>query len=187
MKIYIRNMACESCKVVVKESLEKLNLHPVKIELGLVEVKEKVSLDTKKKFDSLINKVGLEIIESKGEIFIENIKKYCLEYIDDEKDIKTNISDFISSKLGKDYNYISNIFSEIMSTTIVNYINLIKIERAKEMILFEDLNFSEMAEKLNFSSLSAFSSLFKKITGFNPTHYKNLKKIRRLTIQKLTI
>ncbi|MGC4039218.1 MAG: helix-turn-helix domain-containing protein [Flavobacterium sp.] len=185
MKIYIRNMACESCKVVVKDALLKLNLHPVKVELGTAEIKEDLTDTKKKKLDSMINKVGLEIIENKGAILIEQIKKYCMEYVLSEKQVKVNISDFLSKKLNKDYNYLSNAFSEVEVSTIVHYISRLKIEKAKEMIMFEDHNLTEIAEKLNFSNLSAFSTQFKKITGFNPTHFKNLKNKRRLAIQDL--
>jgi AraC-like DNA-binding protein len=186
MKIYIRNMACESCKVVVKDALLKLNLHPVKVELGEAEIKEELSDAKKEKLDAIINQVGLQIVENKGGILIEKIKNYCQEYVVSEKNIKVNISEFLSQKLNKDYNYLSNVFSEIELSTIVNYINQLKIERAKEMILFEDYNLTEIAEKLNFNNLSSFSTQFKKITGFNPTHFKNLKNKRRLAIQELT-
>lgn len=179
-------MACESCKVVVKDALLKLNLNPVKVDLGQAEIKEELSESKKQKLDSLLNKAGLEIIENKGGLLIEQIKAFCHEYVTSEKNIKVNISDFLSQKLNKDYNYLSNIFSEVEMCTIVHYINLIKIEKAKEMILFEDFNFSEIATKLNFSNLSAFSTQFKKITGYNPTHFKKLKSKRRRTIQELT-
>lgn len=179
-------MACESCKVVVKEALVKLNLHPVKVELGLAEIKEELSDSKKEKLDNIINQVGLEIVENKGGILIEKIKTHCQAYVVSEKHIKVNISEYLSEKLDKDYNYLSNIFSEVEMTTIVHYINLLKVERAKEMILFEDHNLTEIADKLNFASLSAFSTQFKKITGYNPTHFKNLKKKRRLAIQELT-
>lgn len=186
MKIYIRNMACESCKVVVKEVLLQLDLHPVKVELGTAEIKEDLTDAKKKKLDSIINKVGLEIIENKGGILIEKIKNHCQAYVVSEKHIKVNISEYLSEKLDRDYNYLSNVFSEVEMSTIVHYINLLKIERAKEMILFEDYNLTEIADKLNFNSLSAFSAQFKKITGHNPTHFKNLKNKRRRAIQELT-
>lgn len=186
MKIYIRNMACESCKVVVKDALIKLNLTPVKVELGQAEILEEVIDDVKQKLDNIINKVGLEIVESKGGILIESIKNHCQSYVVSEKHVKVNISDYLSEKLNRDYKYLSNVFSEVEMSTIVHYINLLKIERAKEMILFEDFNLTEIAHKLNFNTLSAFSTQFKKITGFNPTHYKNLKNRKRLAIQELS-
>lgn len=186
MKIYIRNMACESCKVVVKDALTKLNLHPVSVELGQAEIKENLTDAKKQKLDAIINEAGLEIIESKGGILIEQIKKYSMEYVLSEKLIKVNISDFLSKKMNKDYKYLSNVFSEVEVSTIVHYINQLKIEKAKEMIMFEDHNLTEIAEKLNFNSLSAFSTQFKKLTGYNPTHFKNLKNKRRIAIQELT-
>lgn len=186
MKIYIRNMACESCIIFVKDTLEEMHLHPVKVELGQAEIKEDLSEAKKKQLDGKIRKAGLEIVESKGGILMEQIKNYCMEYVSFEKQIKVNISEFLSKKMNKDYNYLSSVFSEIEVCTIVHYINLLKVEKAKEMILFEDFNLTEIAEKLNFNSLSAFSTQFKKITGFNPTYFKNLKNKRRRTIQELT-
>ena len=153
-------MACESCKVVVKEALEELNLHPKKVELGIVEVKEELNSEKKQKLNSIIKKVGLEIVESKGGILIEKIKNYCQEYVNSDKNMKVNISDYLAKKMDKDYNYLFNAFSEITLNTIVSYVNLIKMEKAKEMILFEDDNFTEIASKLNFSSLSSFSTQF---------------------------
>ena len=185
MKIYIRNMACESCKVVVKEALEELNLHPKKVELGVAEVKEELDSEKKQKLNAIIKKVGLEIVESKGGILIEKIKNYCQEYVNSDKNMKVNISDYLAKKMDKDYNYLSNAFSEITLNTIVSYVNLIKMEKEKEMILFEDDNFTEIASKLNFSSLSSFSTQFKKTTGFNPSHFKKLKEKRRKAIQEL--
>lgn len=186
MKIYIRNMACESCKVVVKDALLKLKLHPLKVELGIAEIKEELSDSKKEKLDAIINKVGLQIVESKGGILIEKIKTHCQTYVVSEKHIKVNISEYLSDKLERDYKYLSNVFSEVEMSTIVHYIHLLKVERAKEMILFEDYNLTEIAHKLNFNNLAAFSTQFKRITGFNPTHFKNLKNKKRVAIQELT-
>ncbi len=179
-------MACESCKVVVKDALLKLNLTPVKVDLGQAEIMEDLTDDVKLKLDGIINKVGLEIVESKGGVLIERIKNHCQSYVVSEKHVKVNISEYLSEKLNRDYKYLSNVFSEVEMCTIVHYINLLKIERAKELILFEDYNLTEIAHKLNFNNLSAFSTQFKKITGYNPTHYKNLKNRKRLAIQQLS-
>ncbi|MBF04798.1 MAG: AraC family transcriptional regulator [Flavobacterium sp.] len=186
MKIFIKNMACESCKVVVKEALEELNLHPEKVELGMAETKEDLDSETKEKLNQIIQKVGLEIVESKGGILIEKIKHYCQEYVNNGEKINYNLSEYLQKKLNKDYNYLSNAFSEVTSTTIIMYVNLLKMEKAKEMILFEEHNFTEIATKLNFSNLSTFSALFKKITGFTPSYFKKLKEKRRKAIQNLT-
>lgn len=185
MTVYIRNMACESCKVVVKDALHKLKLTPTRVELGIAEIKEDLSEAKKEKLNKILNEVGLEVVEGKGAILIENIKKHCNDYVESQAGIKVNISDYLSKRLNKDYNYLSNAFSEVELCTIVHYINQIKMEKAKEMILFEELNFTEIATKLNFNNLSAFSTLFKKITGFSPTHFKKLKDKRRLTMQQI--
>src|SRR3954468_7814440 len=142
MRIYIRNMACESCKFYVKDALKKLNLEPLLVELGEAEIKGDLTDAKKQKLDVLLKKVGLEIIENKGGILIEKIKNYCQEYVISEKQIKINISDFLSQKLDRDYNYLSNVFSEVELCTIIHYISLLKVEKAKEMILFDDYNFS---------------------------------------------
>src|SRR6478609_3253026 len=113
MKIYIRNMACDSCVVVLKDALEELKLHPIKVELGQAEIKEELTDAKKQKLDAIINKVGLEIVENKGGVLIEQIKHYCQEYAMSNKPIKVNISDFLSKKLNKDYNYLSSAFSEV--------------------------------------------------------------------------
>lgn len=186
MKIYIRGMACESCKRVLKDALIKLNVHPIKIELGVAEIKGNLTEAKKDELEALINEVGLQIVENKSEILVENIKHYCHEYVISEPYIKVNISEFLSQKLEKDYNYLSNVFSEIESCTIVHYINLLKVEKAKELILLEDYNLTEIATKLNFSTLSAFSTQFKKFTGFTPSQFKKQKHKKRLTIQELT-
>lgn len=179
-------MACESCKVVVKETLQDLKLHPLKVELGEAEIKEKISDDKKKKLNALIRKVGLELIESKEAILIEKIRAAVMEYVESPKSAKMNFSDFLSKKLDYDYNYLSNLFSEVEASTITYYINSIKMEKAKELILFEDLTISEVAEKLHYNNLSSFSAQFKKITGFTPSHFKRLKERRRKTIQALS-
>jgi YesN/AraC family two-component response regulator len=178
-------MACESCKVYVKTAIEKLHLHPVRVELGEVDVKEDLKEEQKKQLNSEIRKVGLEIVENKGGILIEQIKKCIFDYVNEAKQPSVNFSDYLSKTLGYDYNYLSNIFSEIQASTITSYMNSLKMERAKELILFEELSLSEIADKLHYGNLSHFSAQFKKVTGFAPSHFKKLKNKRRKTIQEL--
>lgn len=178
-------MACESCKIFVRESLVEIKATPVKVELGEAEVKEKISEKQKEKFNKIISKSGLQVIESKEAILIEKIRGAIIDYVNSKKPIKVNFSDYLSKKLNYDYNYMSNLFTEVEANTITNYINSIKMEKAKELILFEDLTLSEVSEKLNYSNLSSFSSQFKKVTGFTPSHFKNLRERRRKTIQEL--
>lgn len=187
MKLYIRNMACESCKVVVKDALIKLNLHPLKVELGEVEVKENLAAEQKKQLNRIINKVGLEIVENKGGILIEKIKKCVLEYIRSSNPPAKNFSDYLSKELEYDYIYLSNLFSDVEATTITNYMTAAKMEYAKELIMFEEHSLSDIADKLHYSNLSHFSAQFKKTTGLPPSHFKKLKEKRRLALHELAI
>lgn len=184
MKIYIRNMACESCKIVVKEALDKLRLHPLKVELGEADIRKTISPAQKKKLNDEIGKAGLELVESKGGILIEKIRKHIMEYIGLSKLPAVNFSDYLAAKLNYEYNYLSNFFSEVEGRSITHYMNAVKMERAKEMIMFEDHTLLDVAEKLHYTSLSSFSAQFKKITGFPPSHFKKLRE-RRRSIQEL--
>jgi AraC-like DNA-binding protein/copper chaperone CopZ len=186
MKLFIKNMACESCKIVVKEELEKLGLHPRKVELGEADVKEKVTAEKQHKFNAAIKKAGLEVIHSKEGILLEKIKKEIIEYVyqADEK-IPGNFSRYISKNLGYSYTYLSTFFSAMQATTIEQFMIALKIERAKELVLFKEKTLTEIAYQLNYSSVAHLSSQFKKVTGLTPSHFKKLKKARRTVIQKL--
>jgi YesN/AraC family two-component response regulator len=186
MKIYIRNMACESCKVVVRGALYKLKLSPVKVDLGEAEIKETIGAQKKKELNAIINKVGLEVVENKGGILIEKIKTSIQAYINSEKPPRLNLSDYLSKELSYDYNYLSSMFSDVESLTISHYLNSVKMERAKEMILFEDLTLSEIAKKLHYSNIAHFSAQFKKNSGLPPSSFKKLKEKRRVTMQDIS-
>ncbi len=186
MKLYVKNMACLSCKVFVKEALEELEIHTVKVELGEIETKEDLTKDDKEKLSKKIKKVGLEILENKQGLLIEKIRKVVVEYVyHTEEKIITNFSYFLSSKLNYSYTYLSNFFSEVEATTIEQYVIAMKIERIKELIMFEDFTLTEIAYKLHYSSVAHLSSQFKKVTGLTPSHFKALKKKRRIAIQNL--
>jgi YesN/AraC family two-component response regulator len=178
-------MACESCKIVVKTALEKLKLHPVKVDLGEAEIKKNIKPEQKQKLNAEIAKAGLQVIENKNSIIIEKIRREILNYIDQEKQPKVNFSDYLQKKLNYDYNYLSGLFSEVEATTIAQYMISVKIERAKEMIMFDDFSLSEIAEKLHYSNLSHFSLQFKKSTGLSPSHFKKLREKRRVVIQDM--
>jgi AraC-like DNA-binding protein len=186
MKIYVKNMACESCKVVVKEALAELNIFPLKVDLGEIETREDISDDDKKKLNSKISRVGLELLEKKQGILIEKIRKVIIEYVyhSDEKPI-VKFSVLLSEKLDHSYTYLANFFSEVEATTIEQYIIALKIERIKELIIFGEHTFSEIADTLHYSSIAHLSSQFKKVTGLTPTHFKALKEKRRITIQNI--
>jgi AraC-like DNA-binding protein len=186
MKIYIKNMACESCKLVVKEALEELDITPVKVELGEIVTKEDVSDEEKKKLNSKIKKVGLELLEKKQGVVIEKIRKVIIDYVynsDDRPNVKFSV--LLSEELNQSYNYLSNFFSEVEATTIEQYMIALKIERIKELIIFGEHTFSEIAHMLNYSSVAHLSTQFKKVTGLTPTHFKALKEKRRIAIQNI--
>lgn len=186
MKIYVKNMACESCKFVVKKALEELDIATVKVELGEIETKEDVSDDKKKELNSKIKKVGLELLEKKQGVLIEKIKKVMIDYVyktDDKPNIKFSV--MLSKELNLSYTYLSNFFSEVEATTIEQFIIALKIERIKELIIFGEHSLSEIAFKLHYSSVAHLSSQFKKITGLTPSHFKKLKVKRRITIQNI--
>ena len=186
MKIYIKNMACESCKVVVKNALEELRLTPVKIELGEAETKENLTDSQKKKFNVQIKKAGLELLEKKQGIMIEKIRKIIIDYayhLDTKPRKKFSI--LLSEELGYSYAYLANFFSEVEATTIEQYLISLKIERIKELIILEEFSLSQIANMLHYSSIAHLSNQFKKVTGLTPSHFKKLKEKRRITIQKL--
>ncbi|HRH49443.1 MAG TPA: AraC family transcriptional regulator [Panacibacter sp.] len=162
-----------------------MGLNPVKIELGEVEVKEKLSEKQQKQLSTSIKKAGLELIKSKDGILTDQIKACIIEYIDNINRIKNNLSDYLAEKLNYDYAYLSSYFSAMQATTIEQYTIALKIERIKEMLVLDDLTLTEISYKLNYSSVAHLSNQFKKVTGLPPSHFKKLKIIRRKTIQQL--
>ncbi len=186
MKIYVKNMACESCKIVVKDALEELDISLVKVELGEIETKEDVSDDEKRELNSKIQKAGLELLEKKQGVLIEKIRKVIINYVynSDEKP-SINFSVLLSQELNQNYTYLANFFSEVEATTIEQYIIALKTERIKELIIFGEDTLSEIAYKLHYSSVAHLSKQFKKVTGLTPSHFKALKEKRRITIQNI--
>lgn len=178
-------MACESCKVVVKEELEKMGLHPQKVELGEAEVKEKLSEKQQKQFDTAINKAGLVLVKSKDGILADQIKAAISDYIELTDRKKPNLSVYLSKKLHHDYAYLSSYFSAFQVNTIEQYTIALKIEKVKELLVLQGLTLTEIAYKLNYSSVAHLSNQFKKVTGLPATHFKKLRQVRRVTIQEL--
>lgn len=179
-------MACESCKIVVKDALEELGIFPVKVELGEIETKNDLSDNEKIKLNNKINKAGLELLEKKKGVLIEKIRKVIIDYVyksDEKPNIKFSV--LLSQELNHSYTYLSNFFAEVEATTVEQFIIALKIERIKELIIFGEDTFSEIAYKLNYSSAAHLSSQFKKVTGLTPSHFKILKEKRRITIQNI--
>jgi AraC-like DNA-binding protein len=186
MKIFVKNMACESCKVVVREALEEIGATPVKVDLGEIVTKEDLSDDQKRELNAKIKKVGLELLEKKNGILIEKIRQVIIDYVyKSNKKPNLKFSALLSEELGYDYAYLANFFSEVEATTIEQYMISLKIERIKELIMFNEHTFAEIAHMLHYSSAAHLSNQFKKVTGLTPSHFKALKEKRRIAIQNV--
>ncbi|PKP46046.1 MAG: AraC family transcriptional regulator [Bacteroidetes bacterium HGW-Bacteroidetes-11] len=186
MKLYIKNMVSDRCKMIVKSELLKLGLHHVMIDIGEVEIMETLSAEQQENLNSNLRKTGLLLISDKKSILLEKIKNIIIDLVYyAEKPPKTNFSDYLSEKLDYDYTYMANLFSETQNTTIEQYIINLKIERVKELLIYDELNISEIADKMHYSSLSHLSSQFKKITGLTPSYYKRLRNNRRKPIENV--
>jgi YesN/AraC family two-component response regulator len=173
-------MVCIRCKMVVKSEIERLGLHCISVDLGEAEVKESISAEQLRRLDSALKKTGLELMDDNKTILVEKIKTIIIElvhYTDDQ--IKINLSDYLSEKLNHNYTYLSNLFSEFKGTTIEQFYLTHKIEKVKELLVYDELNLTEIAFKLHYSSVAHLSNQFKKMTGLTPSHFKNLKHIKR--------
>ncbi len=180
MKLYIKYMVSIRCKVIVKDELEKLGIHYTLMDLGEVEIKENISSDQRNQLAIALKKTGLELMEDKKAILIERIKAVVVEMIHySDEALKVNFSDFISEKLEHDYTYLANLFSEVEGTTIEHFIIKHKIERVKELLLYDELTLTEISYRLHYSSVAHLSNQFKKITGLTPTFFKHLREKRR--------
>ncbi len=174
------------CKMIVKEELKKLGLHFVVVDLGEVDVMEDISEEDRELLRIGLRGFGLELMDDKRAVLIEKIKNVIIEMIHYSDEVpKTNYSDYISEKLHFDYTYLSNIFSEVKGTTIQQFIIIHKIERVKELLLYGELNLSEISYMLNYSSVAHLSNQFKKITGLTPSAFKQLKIGRRSMIEEI--
>ena len=186
MKIYIKYMVSNRCKLLVKEELKKLGLQFVAVDLGEVDIMENISLRQRELLSKALLNTGLELMDDKKAVLIEKIKKVVIEMVHHTDHlVKVNFSNFLSQKLNYDYTYLSNLFSDVQGITIEQFIIFHKIERVKELIIYDELNISEIAWKMNYSSVSHLSNQFKKATGLSPSHFKQLKNKRRNPIEEI--
>jgi AraC-like DNA-binding protein len=172
--------------MAVKEELKKLGLHFIFVDLGEIDIMENISADQREKLKSGLFNSGLELMDDKRAILIEKIKNVIVEMVHySDEIVKTNFSEYLSSKLKYDYTYLANLFSEVQGVTIEHFIISHKIERIKELIIYGELNISEIAWKMNYSSVSHLSNQFKKATGLSPYHFKQMKNKRRKPIEEI--
>ena len=171
------------CKMVVKSELENLGLHSIQIELGEVEIMEDISAAQLDQLNHALKKHGLGLIDDNRSILVEKVKTTIIDLVYNKDDqIKMNMSDFLSEKLNHNYTYLANLFSEVKGTSIESFYLSHKIERVKELLVYNEFNLSEIANKLHYSSVAHLSYQFKRITGLTPSHFKNLKHKRRIAL-----
>lgn len=186
MKLFIKYMVSQRCKMVVKEELKKMGLHYMVVDLGEVEIMETLQDSQWQTLKEALMVSGLELMDDKRTILIEKIIHVIMEMIHVSEELPiVNYSKHISDKLNYDYTYLSNLFTEIKGITIQQFIILHKVEKIKELIIYDELNITEIAWKMNYSSVAHLSNQFKKITGFSPTHFKQLKQKRRTPIEEI--
>lgn len=186
VKLYIKYMVSLRCKMLVKEELKKLGLRYVVVDLGMVEVLEDITQEQREQLKANLLHSGLELLDDKKSILIEKIKNVIIEMIHYSDELpNVNYSDYISEKLGYDYTYLANTFSEVKGITIQQFIITHKIERVKELLLYDELNLTEISYKLHYSSVAHLSNQFKKITGLSPSYYKQLKQKRMDNLENI--
>jgi AraC-like DNA-binding protein len=174
------------CKMMVKDELKKLGLKYVFVDLGTIEILEDLTPEQRRLLKINLLKSGLELLDDKRSILIERIKNIITEMIHYSDELpRVNYSEYISEKLNLDYTYLSNLFSEVKGTTIQQYIIINKIEKVKELLLYDELNLTEISYKLHYSSVAHLSNQFKKITGVSPSFYKQLKRKRQANLENM--
>jgi AraC-like DNA-binding protein len=170
--------------MVVKEELKKMGLHYVVVELGEVEIMENLSQAQHGQFKAALLTSGLELMDDKKSVLIQKIKNVIIELAHySEEPLTVNLSEFLSQKLNHDYTYLANLFSEVQGTTIEKFYISHKIERVKELLVYNELNLTEIAYQMHYSSVAHLSAQFKKVTGLTPSHFKQLRDKRRSMLE----
>lgn len=179
-------MVCSRCKMVVKDELTKFGIHPTSVELGEVEITEDLNNKKKNELNKVLQSFGFDLIDNKKSQLIEKIKNTIVELVHYSEDqLKTKFSEHISIMLHHDYSYLSNLFSEVEGTTIEKYFIAQKIEKVKELLKYDELSLSEIADRLGYSSVAYLSNQFKKITGLTPSHFKKAGNQKRKSLDKI--
>ncbi len=179
-------MVSNRCKIAVKEVLKKIGLHFIVVDLGEVEIMESITDEQREQVRNGLHQSGLELMDDKRAVLIEKIKNIVIEMVHHSTEVvRTNFSDYLSQKLDYDYTYMANLFSEVQGTTIEQFIISHKIERIKELLIYDELNITEIAYKMNYSSVSHLSNQFKKATGLSPSHFKTIKDKKRSPIEDI--
>lgn len=186
MILHIKNMVCNRCKMVVKNELEQLGFSPVSVELGEVELAQTLSPAQKELVKQKLKTFGFDLIDDKKSRLIEQIKTSLITLVHQHNnELKVNLSDYLSHILSHDYNSLSNLFSEVEGTTIEKFFIVQKIEKVKELLVYDELSLSEIAHLMNYSSVAYLSNQFKKVTGLSPSHFKNIGSVKRKPLDEV--
>lgn len=184
--LFIKNMVCNRCIMVVQNEMDKLGLNAKNIKLGEVTLDRELSGEERIALDKMLTNVGFELIDDRKSRIIEQIKTVIINLVHHQKsDKKYNLSNVLSEKLHHDYSYLSNLFSEVEGTTIEKYFIAQKIEKVKELLVYDELTLSEIAYRLNYSSVAYLSNQFKKVTGLTPSHFKQIKEDKRKALDEV--
>lgn len=179
-------MVCNRCIMVIKNELQKFGITPLDISLGEIETQQDIPKDTLNELDISLKSLGFEIIDDRKSRLIEKIKNELINLVRySSEQPKVNLSAFLAEKLHHDYNYLSTLFSEVEGNTIEKYFISQKIERAKELLMYDELSLSEIAFELGYSSVGYLSNQFKKVTGLTPSHFKSIREKKRIPLDKL--
>ena len=179
-------MVCIRCKMVVRDELKNLGLHSTAVELGEADIIEEITPQQRELFREALLRSGLELMDDKKSILIQKIKNIIVELVHySEEPLTVNFSVFLSEKLNHNYTYLANLFTEVQGTTIEKFIIGHKIERVKELLVYNELTLTEIAYVMHYSSVAHLSTQFKKVTGLTPSHFKQLREKRRIMLEKL--
>ena len=177
-------MVCIRCQMVVKAELEKLGLRYIDVNIGEADIIDNIGPEQLQKLDKALRKSGLLLMDDKKSILVEKIKAVIIELVHyTDEQIKINLSDYLHEKLNYDYTYLANLFSEVKGITIEKFYLTHKIEKVKELIIYDELNLTEIAYRMNYSSVAHLSNQFKKFTGLTPSHFRKLRNKRRGTLE----
>ncbi len=186
MKLFLKYMVSIRCKMVVKSELEKMGLHSRTVELGEADIEEDISAEQWDALNKALKRSGIELMDNKKSILIEKIKNVIVEQVHySDEPLEINFSVFLAERLNHDYTYLANLFSESQGITIEHFHIKHKIERIKELLVYDDLNITEIAYKLGYSSVAHLSNQFKKMTGLTPSFFKKLKDKKRGTLEDI--
>lgn len=184
--LYIKNMVCNRCIMVVRDQLVKLGISPISIGLGWVVLDDEPTPEQKEVVRNALEPLGFELMDDKRIRLIEQVKNTIIELVHNrDNDLKVNLSDYITGKIHHDYSQISKLFTEMEHTTVEKYYIAQKIERVKELLVYDELSLNEIAALLNYSSTAHLSAQFKKITGLTPSHFKKIGENKRKPIDKI--